>query len=657
MNARRAAIVLTLTLAATHGVRAVGICPSDNVNDVIQDPRVREAMDQMWRDSHEGQPDEHEEGAWVYQCQMSNGDGTYRYYTLVQRWPHGTISSAPPSPMQADGNCRLVAYIHTHPGVGEKDPDSNDDFDNDHPSPADKQFADQYGVPGILRYGHGADETYDFPFGGLDEPRAPTWDCPEAAASGSGGSMGDPHMRTLDGYTYDFQAIGDFFLLTSAAGDLEIQVRQQPYHNLRTAAINNALAVRDGQNRIVWTTAAAGPTVNGSATTVPAGADVSLPGHTVLRRSGDDDILFTAMGDRVTVTPSADGLDFSVRIARRRRGTVRGLLGNGDGDPDNDLATADGRSVTLSSSDKEDATGPVYAPFGNSWRVPAGQSLFTPAFTPPPGVDVRAFPYAAEEVTPERRAAARRACADHGITDALALDSCTFDTIATGSPAFMASAARAERADPPPPPIAPGAAAFPDREFTGAVDASHPTASYTLALQAGTYFFDARGSRGTAWSVRGPARAEVLDANQAAFMGEYPARVTLPRGTYTIAVSAQANVDRGRYRFRVRTVPVSPPRALGVGAEASGQIAAVGEEHRYQLNLRPGRYDFRSLAADNVRWSLTAPNGDELFDASQQESMEDVRDFAVDQRGTFTLTVRGRGMIGLGSYRVTVVGK
>jgi hypothetical protein len=654
MSGRRAALVLTLVFGAAHGAGAVGGCPSDSIDDVMHDSRVREAMDQMWTDSHEGQPDEHEEGAWVYQCQMSNGDGTYRYYTLVQRWPHGTVDSTPPSPMQADANCRLVAYVHTHPGVGQKDPDSNDEFDNNHPSPADKTFADQYGVPGILRYGHGSDTT-DLSFGGLDEPRAPTWDCPEAAASGSGGSMGDPHVRTLDGYTYDFQAIGDFFLLRSTAGDLEIQVRQQPYHALRTAAINGALAVGDGHNRVVWTTSA-GPMVNGVAVAVSAGADVSLPGHLVLRRSGDDDVLFTAMGDRVTVTPSAEGLDFSVRIAHRRRGAVRGLLGNGDGDPDNDLVTSDGRLVTLYSTDKDDATAPIYAAFGNSWRVP-GQSMFTPAFAPPANVDVRAFPYPAEEVTPERRAAARQDCAAHGLTDPLALDNCVFDAVATGSSAFMASSARAERAGAAPPPATPGTAAAPDREFTGALDPSHPTASYTLALAAGTYFFDARGSRGTAWTVRAPDRAEVLDANQAAFMGEYPARLTLARGTYTIAVSAQPNVDHGRYRFRVRTVPVSPPRTLALGAEAAGRIAAVGEEHRYRLGLQPGRYDFLSLAADNVRWSLTSPTGEELLDASQQETMEDVRDFPIASRGTFTLTISGRGMTGLGSYRVKVVGK
>jgi len=656
MNVTRAALAAILALAAAIGVRADGICPSDAINDVMVDPRVREAMDQMWTDSHEGQPDEHEEGAWVYQCQMSNGDGTYRYYTMVQRWPHGTIASAPPSPMQADGNCRLVAYIHTHPGVGEKDPDSNDKFDNDHPSPADKQFADQYGVPGILRYGRG-DETYDFSFGGLDAPRAPTWDCPEASASGSGGSMGDPHVRTLDGYTYDFQAIGDFSLLTTAAGDLEIQVRQQPYRDLRTAAVNSALAVRDGPNRIVWTTATGGPTVNGRPAPVAAGADLSLPGHTVLRRSGDDDIVFTAMGDRVTVTRSAEGLDFSVRIAARRRGKVRGLLGNGDGDPDNDLVTSDGRLITISSADKDEANAPVYTPFGNSWRVQAGQSMFTPAFAPPAGVDLRAFPYPADEPTPERRAAARKECAAHGVADPLALDNCVFDVVATGTSAFIASAARAERVDRVPPPPATGIPAAPDREFTGAVDAAHPTATYTLALDAGTYFFDARGSRDTAWSVRGPGRAQVLDANQAAFMGEYPARLTLARGTYTVAVSPQPNVDRGRYRFRVRTVPVPPARALALGTEVAGRIGAVGEEHRFQLGLRAGRYDFRSLAADNVRWSLTSPNGEELFDVSQQESMEDVRDLAIGGNGTFTLTIRGRGMVGLGAYRVMVVAK
>ena len=42
-----------------------------------------------------------------------------------------------------------------------------------------------------------------------------------------GGSNGDPHMRTVDGVRYDLQSAGEYVLLRSADGSIEIQGRQE----------------------------------------------------------------------------------------------------------------------------------------------------------------------------------------------------------------------------------------------------------------------------------------------------------------------------------------------------------------------------------------------------------------------------------------------
>ena len=41
-------------------------------------------------------------------------------------------------------------------------------------------------------------------------------------------SNGDPHMRTVDGVPYDFQAAGEFTLLETPDGAVDVQVRQEP---------------------------------------------------------------------------------------------------------------------------------------------------------------------------------------------------------------------------------------------------------------------------------------------------------------------------------------------------------------------------------------------------------------------------------------------
>ena len=52
---------------------------------------------------------------------------------------------------------------------------------------------------------------------------------PHPCAKVCAGSIGDPHFDTLDEQHYDFQAAGEYTLLRSADGSMEIQGRQVPY--------------------------------------------------------------------------------------------------------------------------------------------------------------------------------------------------------------------------------------------------------------------------------------------------------------------------------------------------------------------------------------------------------------------------------------------
>src|SRR5207253_10094231 len=67
------------------------------------------------------------------------------------------------------------------------------------------------------------------------------------SGGGCGSTNGDPHMRTIDGRAYDFQAAGEFTLVRSTRDDLEIQARQEPYPLSQFVSINSALAMRVGR--------------------------------------------------------------------------------------------------------------------------------------------------------------------------------------------------------------------------------------------------------------------------------------------------------------------------------------------------------------------------------------------------------------------------
>ena len=84
----------------------------------------------------------------------------------------------------------------------------------------------------------------------------------KVGGSDDGSDVGDPHIRTVDGKSYDFQAVGEFILLRDRDG-LEIQARQTPvetanpitdnYTGLKASvSVNTAVAARVGSHKISY---------------------------------------------------------------------------------------------------------------------------------------------------------------------------------------------------------------------------------------------------------------------------------------------------------------------------------------------------------------------------------------------------------------------
>ena len=84
----------------------------------------------------------------------------------------------------------------------------------------------------------------------------------QIGAPDEGSDNGDPHIHTVDGKRYDFQAVGEFTLLQDREG-MEIQTRQTPvltanpitdsYSGLKACvSLNTAVAARVGSHRIAY---------------------------------------------------------------------------------------------------------------------------------------------------------------------------------------------------------------------------------------------------------------------------------------------------------------------------------------------------------------------------------------------------------------------
>ncbi|GAA2153048.1 hypothetical protein GCM10009844_36920 [Nocardioides koreensis] len=266
---------------------------------------------------------------------------------------------------------------------------------------------------------------------------------PPACLAACGTSWGDPHLVTYDGLSYDDQLAGELVLTRSTADDFEVQVRQQPWNGSQLVAVNTATAMMvDGTRVGIYLTPTGVRTlVDGDPVSVD-GAGRALPGGGSIRHDQPGHLVVVSWADGTSLSASyVPGSYITIRMSLTtdRLGTLRGLLGDADGDRSDDLSTRDGDVVAVgSTADK------IHSDFADTWRLRAGESLFdyaegesTESF-----VD-RAFPHVHVSVSdlPTAQAdAAFASCEASGVVGQAALDSCALDVALSGDEDMAAGA-------------------------------------------------------------------------------------------------------------------------------------------------------------------------------------------------------------------------
>ncbi|WP_370334485.1 Ig-like domain-containing protein [Parvularcula marina] len=186
---------------------------------------------------------------------------------------------------------------------------------------------------------------------------------------------GDPHLVTLDGLNYAFQAVGEFVLTRATSGsEFEVQIRTSPVGSA-VSIISAIASVIDGVAVMLDYEDPEQPilTINGVQVDLPEDGEDIAVGAGLIQRDGDEMSFVTAAGETIRLqlgeTALAVGFDLS---GDRAAGSFEGLLGDRDGNIGDDLKLADG--TTLSIPLDFDL---LYGDFADAWRVSDQSSLFT----------------------------------------------------------------------------------------------------------------------------------------------------------------------------------------------------------------------------------------------------------------------------------------
>jgi hypothetical protein len=286
------------------------------------------------------------------------------------------------------------------------------------------------------------------------------------APNADAADAGDPHISTVNGVNYDFQAAGEFTVLKNVDSKFELQTRQSPiittftpganpYTGLASCvSLNTAVAMRVGKRRITYQRTGTGSNgerlglrIDGVPVNLSKAVDLG-GGNMLLTSPNTGGIeLRHADGTRVIVTPRLWGsqgywyVDLQVFNTPARQGIMGPVL-PGDWLP----RAPHGSSFGAMPAALLDRHFVLNGKFADAWRVTNLTSLFdyapgtsTATFTdrnwpaePGKGCTTTTVPGAIPKVSQPAPELAKQYCA--GIKDKAKLANCIFDVTVMADP-------------------------------------------------------------------------------------------------------------------------------------------------------------------------------------------------------------------------------
>ena len=464
---------------------------------------------------------------------------------------------------------------------------------------------------------------------------------------------GEPHERTGDGVRFDFQAAGEFQMVASADKSVVVQARTEPFGTSTLVSLQTGIAASVAGDRVaVYASDKLPLTINGKAETV-SDFSVRMPHGGIVERHGSFVTIAWPGGSRLAVTRVGGHLDFAFAADPGNAPTLRGLLGNADGNPANDFTMRDG--TVLDQKDPAFAT-KLYDPFAASWRITQAESLFdygpgesTATFTK---LDFPHAPATIDSLGAATRTKAEALCRALGVSGEPTLSDCILDVGMTGDSSYAVSAATIQvstaTAGAPLPGQGPASPPALDKKVSGTIATPSQVDRTTFEAKAGdVVYLRALGAcvSGLTWALVGPSGGGDIGLSYSCTdLG----RIVLhDAGTYTIVVNA-GGTTTGAYAFEIIGAPAERTSAITLGQSVSDRISRIGEWHAYSFTATAGQIvflDAQGACVNGLTWRLVDPSGK----ANLGNACDDLGRFVLPDAGTYTIEVYSDG-IATGAY-------
>ena len=250
-------------------------------------------------------------------------------------------------------------------------------------------------------------------------------------------SYTDPHLITIDGLNYSFQAVGEFILAKSEIDNLEIQSRQSRYGGPNSqVSVNTGFGFNVNGARVSIVKSPSGDTVLFIDDLEQAQiGDIRLDSGGLISVTANSLQLVWPDGSIAIVADRGNFMNLSLALSSRHQGRITGLLGNFDGEVENDIVTSSGEDLSTQASAND-----IYGIFADGWRITDEISLlfyydgqdtefFTDRLSPGRSVSI-------SDLDDSTRATAEQVCRTAGVINEVLLEDCILDVGFSGDSSF-----------------------------------------------------------------------------------------------------------------------------------------------------------------------------------------------------------------------------